>query len=283
LVGDGDSFGGAVDLDGYAFGGEVGGAVEGVDFFEGDEVSGSFENPAGVGVGGVAEAEGEDWLGLSVEGGACEVVGMVLIRGEGIGAEGLLDTEAVSVLVVVDVEDEGEVRGALVFGGSAVVDLRDVGVIHHGERLAFGLEAGHDLPGVHAQLDDFQSNATLDRLELLRHVNVAEAAFADFLEELVVVNGRALAFGVGGGFGDFGSLIDDAFFIVVSGVKCLDAFPELGVIATGFVEIADDFFRGSMLGSLEENFEIRVHFLYVRNGMGEHVKKVTVFERRPEN
>ena len=49
-----------------------------------------------------------------------------------------------------------------------VVNLGNVGVIHHRQCLPFGFEASNDLPGVHAQLDDLQGNAPADRLLLLR-------------------------------------------------------------------------------------------------------------------
>ena len=44
--------------------------------------------------------------------------------------------------------------GRPVVGGAGVEDLGDVGVVHHGQGLALGLEARDDLLGVHAQLDD---------------------------------------------------------------------------------------------------------------------------------
>ena len=37
------------------------------------------------------------------------------------------------------------------FGRSRIENLRDVGVVHQGEGLPLGLEAGHDLLGVHAR------------------------------------------------------------------------------------------------------------------------------------
>ena len=43
---------------------------------------------------------------------------------------------------------------AAAVGHAAVVDLGDVGVVHHRQRLAFGLEAGDHRLGVHARLDD---------------------------------------------------------------------------------------------------------------------------------
>src|SRR5207249_3881080 len=56
---------------------------------------------------------------------------------------------------------------------------------HQRQSLALGFEAGDDLFGVHAQLDDLERQAPLDRLRLLGHIDHAAAAFADLLEELV--------------------------------------------------------------------------------------------------
>ena len=63
--------------------------------------------------------------------------------------------------------------------------LSDVGMIHQSDGLAFGLEAGDDLFGVHAQLDDLEGDAAADRHFLLGHPDAAHAAFTDFLEQLV--------------------------------------------------------------------------------------------------
>ena len=43
---------------------------------------------------------------------------------------------------------------------------------------------------VHARLDDLQRDAAAHRLRLLGHIHHAEAAFADFLEQLVATNCR---------------------------------------------------------------------------------------------
>ena len=56
---------------------------------------------------------------------------------------------------------EDEVRPAGV-GHPGVEHLGDVGMVHHGQGLFFGLEPGDDLPAVHARLDDFQGHAPLD-------------------------------------------------------------------------------------------------------------------------
>ena len=71
---------------------------------------------------------------------------------------------------------------------SSIQDAGDVGMVHQGQRLPLGLEAGHDLLGVHAQLDDLQGHPAADRLLLLGHIDHAHAAFADFLQQLVAAN-----------------------------------------------------------------------------------------------
>src|SRR5437879_2862793 len=58
-------------------------------------------------------------------------------------------------------------------------------MVHQRQCLALGFEAGDDLFGVHAQLDDLEGHAALDWLSLLSHIDHAAAAFADLLEELV--------------------------------------------------------------------------------------------------
>ena len=63
--------------------------------------------------------------------------------------------------------------------------LGDVRVVHQRQRLPLGLEAGDDLRGVHAGLDDLQRHLAADRLGLLGHVDDAHAAFADLLQQLV--------------------------------------------------------------------------------------------------
>ena len=64
-------------------------------------------------------------------------------------------------------------------------------MVHQGQGLAFGFEAGHDLFGVHAELDNLEGDLAADRFLLLGHVNDAAAALADLLEELVAADGVA--------------------------------------------------------------------------------------------
>ncbi len=75
--------------------------------------------------------------------------------------------------------------GPAAVGRADVEDAGDVLVVHHGQGLPLGLEAGDDLAAVHPRLDDLQRDAAADRLELLGHEDGAHAPFADLLEELV--------------------------------------------------------------------------------------------------
>jgi hypothetical protein len=65
------------------------------------------------------------------------------------------------------------------FRRAAVVDLGDALVVHHRQRLALLLEAGDDGLAVHAELDELQRHASLHRLQLLRAVDRAHAAFSE--------------------------------------------------------------------------------------------------------
>src|SRR5208283_5100126 len=82
-------------------------------------------------------------------------------------------------------------------GRAAVQHLGDVGVIHQRQRLAFGFEAGDDLPGVHAQLDDLEGDLADDRLALFGHVNHAHAAFGNLFQQLESANDGARTFRYG--------------------------------------------------------------------------------------
>ena len=78
-----------------------------------------------------------------------------------------------------------------VLGCAGVEYLRDVRVVHHRQRLTFRLEAGDDLPRVHARLDNFERHATADRLLLFGHIDNSAPAFTDLLEKLVMADARA--------------------------------------------------------------------------------------------
>ena len=75
-------------------------------------------------------------------------------------------------------------------------------MVHQGQRLPLGFEAGDDLARIHAGLDDLERHQPLDRLGLLGHVDRAHAAFADLLRGACRADDRTGAFPdrvVGGG------------------------------------------------------------------------------------
>jgi len=85
----------------------------------------------------------------------------------------------------------GEGRGEGAFGRSCIENLGDVRVIHHRQRLALRFEAGHDFPRIHADLDYFESDAAFDGLFLFGHIDHAEPALAQLLQQLVTANAIA--------------------------------------------------------------------------------------------
>jgi hypothetical protein len=66
-------------------------------------------------------------------------------------------------------------------GGPRIQHPGDVRVVHQGQGLSLGREAGEDFPGVHARLEDLESDHAADRLLLLGQVDDAKAAFPDLL------------------------------------------------------------------------------------------------------
>ena len=71
-----------------------------------------------------------------------------------------------------------EVRPARV-AHSRVEYLGRVGVIHHGQGLAFGFEASEDLLRIHSELYHLQRDALADRLGLLGQIHAGEAVFTE--------------------------------------------------------------------------------------------------------
>ena len=80
--------------------------------------------------------------------------------------------------------------GASRVGRAGVEDLGDIGMIHHRQRLALGLEPGDHLARIHPRLDDLEGDLAVDRLRLLGHVDDPHPALADLLEQLVRADDR---------------------------------------------------------------------------------------------
>src|SRR5438445_54110 len=68
------------------------------------------------------------------------------------------------------------------FSGAFCFNVR---MIHHGQRLAFGLKSGDDLFGIHAELDHLERDAAADWLGLLGDINHTASPFANLLQQLV--------------------------------------------------------------------------------------------------
>ena len=108
-------------------------------------------------------------------------------------------------------------------------------MIHQRQHLPLDLEAGDDLPGVHAGLDDLQGDLAPDRLGLLSHENDAHPALADLLQQLIGADDIAGRFSDGRGFSGDGTLVEQALVAGVGIEKHLDVAAEFPVFTTGFV------------------------------------------------
>ena len=75
-------------------------------------------------------------------------------------------------------------------------DHGHVGVVHEGQRLPLGLEAGNYRLGVHARRDDLEGHAAAHRFLLLGQVDDAETAFTKPAEDSIWTD--ALGDGLGG-------------------------------------------------------------------------------------
>jgi hypothetical protein len=135
-------------------------------------------------------------------------------------------------------------------GGAGVEDAGDALVVHEGQGLAFGLEAGDHLGGVHTGLDDLEGDLAADGVLLLGHVDDAHAALADLLEQLVRPDPRARALrrprragrvqgrsgcGVAGGAGH-GGAVEESVRQLMGGQQGRHRGPQLGLPGTGCVQ-----------------------------------------------
>ena len=75
--------------------------------------------------------------------------------------------------------------GPALLGASRVVDAGDRRVVHHGQRLTLGLEAGEDGRRVQAGLEHLQSDAPTHRFALPGAVDDGEATLADLFDDPV--------------------------------------------------------------------------------------------------
>ena len=96
--------------------------------------------------------------------------------------EPLLQRQLVLVAIAIDRDARHELHHEVrpAFGRrTAVEDARDVRVIHHRERLAFGFEPRDDGFRVHPRFDQLECDGAMNRLFLLGEPHFTHAAFAE--------------------------------------------------------------------------------------------------------
>ena len=175
-------------------------------------------------------------------------------------AQSLFGRQLVLVAVLGDRDAPHEVHhevGPAGLGRPGVEDLGDVRVVHQGQRLPLGLEAGDHLLGVHAQLDDLQRHLAADRLLLLGHVDDAQAALADLLQQLVGADHRARFFRDGWTKGSLQARSGrfqktPGFGFAVDPEKAPHVLPQLDIPAAGFGDVALPLLRRQVADSVDE-------------------------------
>ena len=75
--------------------------------------------------------------------------------------------------------------GAALWRGARIEHLGNGRMVHHGQRLTLGLEAGDDSGGVHSGLDHLDGHLTADRSGLLGQPDLAHSAFTDALNQSI--------------------------------------------------------------------------------------------------
>jgi hypothetical protein len=113
-------------------------------------------------------------------------------------------------------------------------------VIHDGQRLPLGLEAGNHLARVHAGLDNLERDLAMHWLRLLGHVDRAHAAFADLLQKFVRADDRAGLLG----WLDIGCRRQGVDFkkrigVVVRPKKSVQAISQIDIAMAMLVQIGD--------------------------------------------
>ena len=112
-------------------------------------------------------------------------------------------------------------------------------MVHEGQGLPLGLEAGDHLPGVHARLDELEGHLATHGPLLLGQVHDAEASFAELLQEFVRLDHRAGRFGqdvVRRTQRKAGRRFQKAIRLVMGRQQTLDPLSLLGVAPAGGVE-----------------------------------------------
>jgi hypothetical protein len=138
-------------------------------------------------------------------------------------------------------------------------------MVHQGESLALGLEAGDDCPSVHAELDELEGDAPTHGFLLLREIDNSAAAFTDLLEQFVPANQVAGFFQLN----PLGKSIDRRIWQkrlggLVGVEQRFDSLAQFCILAASGVKVIEQVDSWRQFESLLENFPgafgRRVHF-----------------------
>ena len=103
-------------------------------------------------------------------------------------ADAVLEGQLVGCAIVGDgraAQQLHDEEGPTVWGHAGIEHGGDAGMLHGGEHAALLLEAGEDLAGVHAALEELEGDFALDGVRLLGTPDEAEAAFAELFYEAI--------------------------------------------------------------------------------------------------
>ena len=114
-------------------------------------------------------------------------------------------------------------------------------MVHQGQGLALGLEAGDDFPGVHSRLDDLQGHLAAHGVALFGHEDHAHPALANLLAELVAADALARPLGdggrVGGGIqGGDGRTFEQAVPLLMRTEQGVDTLAQGRIVAAGSIQ-----------------------------------------------
>src|SRR6185503_8863091 len=171
---------------------------------------------------------------------------------------------------------------------------------HHRQRLTLGLEPRDDLAAVHAQLDDLEGDAPLDRLALLGHPDFAETAFADLLQQLVAAKHLRRGFGrrrrrQRGSGRLYRRLLHEGVLLKMISQQGFHLGPLRPVRAAGAIQEGGAFLRRAPLQRLEKDLLLRVKagcdwiahsmscYLQWRNSSAKHAIAPRFFHQSPNS
>jgi hypothetical protein len=131
-------------------------------------------------------------------------------------------------------------------------------MVHQGQRLPLGLEAGHHLARVHARLEHFEGDFAADRFVLFGQEDDPEAAFPDHFQQLVRAKHRAGTLGhriIDGDYCGRGGRLQEAFLLIEDAEQLLDALQGRRVMPASLLQVGQALLGpGDLPGSVEQLF-----------------------------